>query len=98
VRGAANRVPVLRLAHAGFWLSVQRLGTSPVPQSACPALDLTATAFVPALHCPKRALPVAARGVARRARALLSVQEGMGRLFSAFPSQHGTPLTANVPP
>ena len=75
---------------AGFWLSVQRLGTSPVPQSACPALDLTATAASrPSIHCPKRALPVAARS--------LSVQ-GVGRLFSASPSQHGAPLTANAPP
>jgi len=30
---------------ADFWLSVQRLGTIPVPQIACPALDLIATAL-----------------------------------------------------
>ena len=53
-----------------FGLSVQRLGTSPVPQKCLPGPLPDSNGFVPALHwhCPKRALPVAARGVARRAR------------------------------
>ena len=81
-------------------LRVLLYGISPVPQSACPALDLTATAASRPSTARNVALSVAARRgpprAARRKRALLSVQD-VGRLFSASPSQHGAPLTANAP-
>ena len=72
----------------GFGLSVQRLGTSPVPQSACPALDLTATAAsrpstarnVP-FPWPRAAWP-AARGTPKLG---VAVSAGRGEAALGFP-------------